>query len=76
MSIRATDNHREKVLMCPASGTSFNAKVGVPPLLAFLAASRAAGALAPPLSEFHFLLFDPTNAREAQPRSIAFRRLV
>ena len=91
MSIRATDKHGEKVVKCVASGAPLNAKVGlppsigssrcyakvgVPPLLALLAASPAASALAAPLSMRHFPLFDPACAREAQRCSISFRPLV
>ena len=46
---------------------------GCPPLLAFSAASRAAGALAAPLLWRYYRLFDPTHYREAQRRSIGFR---
>ena len=49
---------------------------GCPPPLALLAASRAAGALAIPLSSHYFFLFDPTYAREAQGCSIGFRLIV
>ena len=77
MSIRATDRHNEKVIKCPAVGTPPNADVGVcPPSVALLAASRAAGALAPPLSKRYFLFFDPALHREIQRRSIGFRLLV
>ena len=41
VSIRATDKHSEKVIKCPASGTSLNAEC--PPLLALLAAQNPAG---------------------------------